>query len=93
MHADAMRRVPVKHKTRDPLLLRLECCRSIRSCFSQATELLTRGSAVPAAHADAMRRVAEADVVAACLAGVKVSVPGLQAAKAAAKKGRKAKGQ
>lgn len=61
--------------------------------FSQATELLTRGAAVPASHADAMRRVAEADAIAACLGGVKLSVPGLQAAKAAAKKGKKAKGK
>lgn len=61
--------------------------------LSQATELVTRGAAVPASHADAIRRVAEADAIAACLGGVKLSVPGLQAAKAAAKKGRKAKGK
>ena len=50
-------------------------------------ELLARGA--PEKHAEAMRGVPEPDVIAACRGGVKVSVPGLQAAKQAAKAGKK----
>ena len=61
---------------------------------TQAVELLTRGGAVPEMHAATIRGVAEADAIAACLGGVKMSVPGLAASKAAARKqGKKCKQQ
>ena len=53
----------------------------------QVLELLTRGA--PERHAEAMRGVPEPDLIAACRGGVKVSVPGLQAARQAAKASRK----
>ncbi len=52
----------------------------------QAVELLCRGHNVPAAHAAMMRAAPEAEVIAAGLGGVKLSIPGLSAAKAAAKR-------
>ncbi len=55
----------------------------------QAAEVLARGHGVVAAHADAIRAVPDTETIAACLGGVKMSVPGLQAAKTAAKKGKK----
>lgn len=55
----------------------------------QVVELLTQGANVPATHVEAIKHVPEPDVIAACRGGVKVSIPGLQAAKAAAKAGRK----
>jgi hypothetical protein len=54
---------------------------------AQVLELLTRGA--PERHAEAMRAVPEPDLIAACRGGVKVSVPGLQAAKQAAKASKK----
>lgn len=53
--------------------------------------MLAGGHAVPTSHSDAIRSVPEADTIAACIGGVKMSVPGLQAAKVAAKKGKKGK--
>ena len=55
--------------------------------MSQVVELLTRTA--PEKHAEAMRGVPEPDVIAACRGGVKVSVPGLQAVKQAAKASNK----
>ncbi len=57
----------------------------------QAAEVLARGHGVVAAHAAAIRAVPDTETIAACLGGVKVSVPGMGAAKAAAKRGKKKK--
>lgn len=64
---------------------------TVRICTltMQAAEVLARGHGVVAAHADAIRAVPDTETIAACLGGVKMSAPGLQAAKAAAKKGKK----
>lgn len=51
--------------------------------------MLAGARGVIAAHGDALRAVPDTETIAVCLGGVKMSVPGMQAAKAAAKRGRK----